>query len=218
MTGSVPLVVVSDRQASLRAGRSLEATVAAAVTAGATAILLREKDLEQAERHRLAASLAGICHRGGAALGIASDAELAARLGLGWVHLAAREPVPAADDPARAALVGRSCHDAGELAAARADGADYASLSPVLLTASKPGYGPALGFDRFAALTAGAGLPVAALGGLGAEAGTAAAARRAGAAAVWVMGAVMAAPHPAAVVTALRAELEAAEMAGRARP
>ncbi len=202
-----PLVVVSDRAASERAGRSLTETVAAAVAAGAPAVLLREKDLHPAERHRLAVQLADVTARSGARLGIASDLALAANLELDWVHLAAHEPVPPKGRVGRPAVVGRSCHGPGDLAAAALDDADYASLSPVLLTASKPGYGPALGFDGFAALASAAGLPVTALGGLGAEAGTVAAACRAGAAAVWVMGAVMGAADPGAVVRSLLAEL-----------
>ncbi|MFZ5722369.1 MAG: Nudix family hydrolase [Pseudomonadota bacterium] len=58
-----------------------------------------------------------------------------------------------------------SCHNAGELALAFALGADFATLSPVLATASHPDV-PSLGWDRFAALTSTAGLPVYALGGM----------------------------------------------------
>jgi thiamine-phosphate pyrophosphorylase len=79
------------------------------------------------------------------------------------VHLAARDPVPAE----RPALVGRSCHDAAELRAAAAEGCDYVTLSPVFASASKPGYGPALGLDGLATLvTAHAGTAVYALAGV----------------------------------------------------
>ncbi|MDX1421679.1 MAG: thiamine phosphate synthase, partial [Kiloniellales bacterium] len=72
-----------------------------------------------------------------------------------------------------------------------------ATQSPIFATASKPGYGPALGLAGLAEAAA-AGLPVLALGGVTAE--RAPACLRAGAAGVAVMGAVMAARDPAAAV------------------
>lgn len=63
------------------------------------------------------------------------------------------------------ALCAASCHNAGELAQAFSLGLDFATLSPVLATASHPG-APSLGWDRFATMAAAAGLPVYALGGM----------------------------------------------------
>lgn len=60
--------------------------------------------------------------------------------------------------------IGASVHNAHELALARAVGARYAVLGPVLPTASHPG-APVLGWDGFAALADTAGLPLLALGG-----------------------------------------------------
>lgn len=61
---------------------------------------------------------------------------------------------------------GASCHDAADLARARRLGADYAVLGPVQATPTHPG-APVLGWDGFARLAIGAGLPVYAIGGLG---------------------------------------------------
>ena len=61
---------------------------------------------------------------------------------------------------------GASCHDAGELAAARACGADYAVLGPVQPTSTHAG-APVLGWEGFARLARSAGLPVYAIGGVG---------------------------------------------------
>jgi thiamine-phosphate pyrophosphorylase len=80
---------------------------------------------------------------------------------------------------------------------AHAAGADYVTLSPIYQSASKPGYGPPLGLgaiERAAQI----GIPVLALGGM--TASNAAKAMSAGAAGVAVMGGVMAADRPAAVV------------------
>lgn len=183
MVGRV--LVLTDRT---QATRPLVEVVAAAVDEGAAAVLLREKDLPRDERRAMAEALLAVV--GDARLLIASDAELARELGLG-VHLAAREL-------GSASLVGVSCHDDAELARAAAMGADYATLSPIFESRSKPGYGPALGPEALS----GAPLPVYALGGI--EPGRATACVRAGAAGVAVMGAVMREPG---VVRRLLAEL-----------
>jgi thiamine-phosphate pyrophosphorylase len=122
-------------------------------------------------------------------------------VGADGVHLAAAEPWPEA--AAREGLVaGRSCHTPSELAAALVEGADRATYSPVFATASKPGYGPALGLDGLAAgCRAVPGLAVLALGGV--DPATAGACVEAGAAGVAVMGGIMRAAHPAAAVRAL---------------
>lgn len=63
------------------------------------------------------------------------------------------------------AVLGLSTHDAGELDLAAAAGCDFALLSPVWPTTSKPA--PHLGPVRAAQLTAAARLPVLWLGGIG---------------------------------------------------
>ncbi|SFF42269.1 8-oxo-dGTP diphosphatase [Dyella marensis] len=63
--------------------------------------------------------------------------------------------------------VGASCHDAGELARALGAGADFATLSPVAVTATHPDIA-AMGWPAFAALAEAAALPVYALGGMSA--------------------------------------------------
>lgn len=61
---------------------------------------------------------------------------------------------------------GASCHNAEELAVARAFGADYVVLGPVKPTPTHP-RAATLGWDGFAELARRAGLPVYAIGGLG---------------------------------------------------
>jgi thiamine monophosphate synthase len=153
------LLVVTDR---VQAAGPLAGVVADAVAAGARAVLLRDRDLPDDERAALAADLRAVLDPVGALLVtaglVAGPAHPAVHPA---VHLAAAEPFP---DP-RPALVGRSCHSAAELAQARAEGCDWAFLSPVFPTASKPGYGPALGVEGFARLRP-PGPPVYALGGV----------------------------------------------------
>jgi len=215
------LMVLTDRRMAADAGHDLIDVVAAAVGAGASAILLREKDLPPDDRHRLAVRLRAVTLGAGAALVVAGDVALARTVGADGVHLAAGDPWP--DGSAAADLrVGRSCHTPGELVSAATAGiAAYATFSPVFATASKPGYGPALGIDGLAdgcrvAAAVGSPLAVYALGGIGPA--QAAACLAAGVAGVAVMGTVMRADDPGAAVTSLRNELAAssAPVAGRA--
>jgi thiamine-phosphate pyrophosphorylase len=83
------------------------------------------------------------------------------------------------------------------------------TYSPVWATASKPGYGPALGPEGLrVGCDAVPGTPVVALGGIGVGSGRVAACRASGAAAVAVMGEVMRARDIARSVRALLAEWE----------
>jgi thiamine-phosphate diphosphorylase len=189
-----PLLVVTDGQGTN--GRPLVAVVAAAVAGGARAVLLREKHLDRAARADLAAQLCGLLEPVAGQLLVASDPTIAAD----GVHLAAADAVPAP----RPALVGRSCHSPADVRQAAGEGCDYALLSPVYLTASKPGYGPALTPAAFGDLP----LPTWALGGV--DATNAATCRAGGAAGVAVMGAIMRAPDPAATAAAILGALREA--------
>jgi thiamine-phosphate pyrophosphorylase len=228
------LVVVTDRRQAAEAGHDLLDVVAAAVDAGASTILLREKDLAPAERTALAAALVELLAPVGGALLVGSDGPLARAVGATGVHLAAADPaaeaffdaqwLPSNHIGAKNAfggsgergdrlLVGRSCHSIAELRAARDERVDYATLSPIWATQSKPGYGPALGLDGLAgAVAAVPGPPVYALGGVGP--GRAAACLAAGAAGVAAMGEIMRAADPGAAVRDLLAGLPTERSAG----
>ncbi|TFV87106.1 thiamine phosphate synthase [Blastococcus sp. CT_GayMR20] len=176
-----PLLVLTDRT---QCPGPLVDAVAAAVDGGARAVVLREKDLPDHERDRLAeqlrallAPVGGVLIRAGAAGNGHAEA----------VHLAATDPFP---DP-RPKLVGRSCHDRHEVLRARRERCDYVMISPVFPTASKPGYGPALGPAGLATLITGAP-PAYALGGIRPD--DVAGCLAAGARGVAVMGAIMRAP------------------------
>ncbi|MBB5824297.1 thiamine monophosphate synthase [Micromonospora carbonacea subsp. aurantiaca] len=101
---------------------------------------------------------------------------------------------------ARPWLVGRSCHDAAELA--RLTTEDYATLSPVYPSRSKPGYGPPLGTLRLGALIRFSPVPVLALGGIETP-DQVRACLAAGAVGVAVQGAIMRAGDPAGAAAAL---------------
>ncbi len=196
-----PLLVLTDRHQAVR--RGVVATVAAALDGGARAVVLREKDLARGPRQELAVALQEVLAPVGGVLLIAgADLDLARASGASGLHLAAADAWPG-DLPGL--IVGRSCHNQTEVQAAAGEGAGYATISPVLTTRSKPGYGPALGMAGLAALAAATDLPLFALGGVGAAA--AADCLVAGAAGVAVMGGVMASEDPAASVARLLATL-----------
>jgi len=186
------LVVLTDRR-QLPPGRTLLETVAHCSTAGLDTVVLREMDLPEDRREELAAALADHVRV------ISARSLLPAAVG---VHLSSHQPAQARDG---AGFHGRSCHDEDEVARAVADGATYLTISPVAASSSKPGYGPALGLPGVRrAVAAAGGVPVLALGGV--HPGNAADLVAAGAHGVAVMGAVMRAPDPAAVVTRLLQE------------
>ena len=77
----------------------------------------------------------------------------------------ARQLWPSARPPAAPEHFAWDLESVAELPVVRAEGCDWAFLSPVFPTASKPGYGPTLGVEGFARLRP-PGPPVYALGGV----------------------------------------------------
>lgn len=140
-----------------------------ACLAGIRLIQLRQPEWTPAEIEAVAAEAYSICARHGAILLLNADLQIAERCGLDGVHLPARiaahfdaRPIPADR------WLAVSCHERAELEHARRIGADFVTLAPVSPTPSHPDARP-LGWVRFAELTAGAAVPVYALGGLGAD-------------------------------------------------
>jgi len=193
-----PLLVISDRS---QARRPLVEIAGAGFAGGCRWFSLREKDLPAAERRALLAEIVMLGRRYGATVTAHEDIEAVIAAGAAGVHL------PSGGDPAAArrrlphGLIGASAHSAEEAAALLHTGADYVTISPIFLTASKPGYGPALGLDGLAKAVRGANGPVVALAGI--TPANAASCIKAGAAGVAVMGGVMRAADPESAVRRL---------------
>ena len=190
-----PLLVISDRR---QARRPLEEVAEAVFAGGCRWFSLREKDLPPEERRALLAVLVAAGRRFGALVTAHEDIEAAAATGADGVHLPSRGSPAAACARLPGALIGASAHSADEAAALLRAGADYVTASPVFVTASKPGYGPALGLDGLARIIARAPGPVVALGGITPE--NVASCLSTGARGVAVMGEVMRSPDPQATV------------------
>ncbi len=136
------------------AARPLPEIVAIAVNHGTRAVLLRARSLATAARDELSAALRRVLDPVDGLLIVAGASDIA-------VHLSAAQDFP---EP-RPSIVGRSCHNSSEVDRAVAEGCDYAFVSPVYATSSKPGYGPPLGPAGLASLCR-PGLPIYALGGV----------------------------------------------------
>ena len=138
-----PLLVVTDRH---QARRPLEEIVAEILAAGARWIWFRDRDLEIAERRRLALRLSELVQSTGGCLSIGGDIELAVEAETNAVHVSDFAAIAQARRLlGPGALVGLSAHSIADVADAHAAGADYVTLSPIYQSASKPGYGPPLG-------------------------------------------------------------------------
>ena len=195
MTPLPPLMVLTDAAQAASAGHDVRHVLVRAVEAGASGVVVRERHLPPEQRRDLVHWVEALMAAAGGLVMVASPP-----LEPGHnVHLTAAEPAPRARPP----MLGRSCHDVAELRAAAEEGCDYATLSPIFSTASKPGYGPALGADALRRPP----LPVYALGGV--TSSNAANCRAVGAVGVAVMGEVMRAGDPARTVSQLLAALGA---------
>ena len=197
-----PLLVISDRS---QARLPLIDIAEAVFRGGSRWFSLREKDLPAAERRALLADLVELGRPFGALVMAHEDIGAVEAVSAAGVHL------PAGSDPAAArrrlprGLIGVSAHSENEAGAQLRAGADYVTLSPIFLTDSKPGYGPALGLDALAAAAAKAPGPIVALGGITPH--NAAACLAAGARGVAVMGEIMRAADPEATIRQLLAAL-----------
>ena len=153
------ILIITDRT---QCAEPLEVRAAALFRGGCRWLSVREKDLEPAERRRLLESLIAAAQPFGATVGVHDDPDAAAALEIP-LHLPAHADLGAARRALGSVLLGKSCHDAAEIAAAARDGADYVTLSPFFPSASKPGYRAAVDLS---AIAAAAPLPVLALGGV----------------------------------------------------
>ena len=160
------LYAITDRH--LCAPTPLTEVISELLDTGVTAIQLREKDLSSEELMHLAQPIAELCRDYKAKLFINTDIRVARNVGAAGVHLPANaESVGTVKAQTDAnCYIGCSAHCLNEAKKREAEGADFLTYSPIYLTASKPGYGPAVGVENLAKVAAGVKLPVFALGGI----------------------------------------------------
>ena len=136
--------------------------------AGITAIQLREKDLNDTELIQFAQPIAELCRNYEAKLFINTNTRVALEIGATGGHLpAAAGSVDAVKAQSDGNLyVGCSVHSLDAAQKREAEGADFVTYSPIYPTASKPGYGPAVGIAGLTEVAESVKLPVFALGGI----------------------------------------------------
>ncbi|HEY8923646.1 MAG TPA: thiamine phosphate synthase [Polyangia bacterium] len=173
------LYLITDRRQT--AGRPLAAVVAQALGAvrsgrvppAAVAVQLREKDLHGQELFALATALRAVTRAAGVRLFINDRIDVALAVGADGVHLGGGAlevtDVEAIAPRLAIAVSTHSADEVGSLEGARHGDrrVNFAQFGPVFETPSKRPFGPPLGLERLRdAVTAAAGMPLVAVGGI----------------------------------------------------
>ncbi len=148
--------------------RDDEALARALVSIGPCALQLRLKPGTAREQLALARMARSICDKAGIPLIVNDRIDIALACGADGVHLGQTDlPIEAARELAPKLLVGVSTHNAAQVRAALAAGADYLGYGPIFATRTKLTLDPEQGIAglRAAILTAGA-TPIVAIGGI----------------------------------------------------
>lgn len=202
-TGAYRLIAITD---NLRDGRDgLVARAAAAVRGGATLVQLRLKYTDA----RMLADIGRALVAAVPVPVIVNDRlDVALSCGAAGVHVGADDlPVGVVRRLTPPGfLIGASVGSAEE--AARAAGADYAGVGPVFGSTSKLDAGHAIGIAGLKQLTALAGLPSVAIGGITAE--TITSVMTAGVVGIAVIGAIFGGADPEAAARSLRSAIDQA--------
>jgi 8-oxo-dGTP diphosphatase len=136
----------------------------AALTKGLRLVQVRDKEMPMEQRSAFARAVLARCRVHGARVLVNGTAELAARCGADGIHLTSQHLMQTDARPALS-LVGASVHSRDQLDHAVKIGCDFAVLGPINPTATHPG-ADTLGWDGFARIAIGAGIPVYAIGGM----------------------------------------------------
>jgi thiamine-phosphate pyrophosphorylase len=173
------------------------------------AVQLREKDLPARPLLELARALRAVTARSGVALYVNDRVDVALAAAADGVHLGGGALSPADVERVAPSLrIAVSTHGPGDVQAAReawGDRVAFAVCGPVFDTPAKRRFGPPLGLEAFTE-AARVGLPLVAIGGIGA--GEVAAALGAGAAGIACIRALMSAADPAAAAETFCQELK----------
>jgi thiamine-phosphate pyrophosphorylase len=189
------LCLVTDRNQTR--GRDLAAVVVECLAAGLPAVQVREKDLGAGDLAALCRRLREPTRERGALLIVNDRADVALAVGADAVQrthssLTVAELRAIVDKRLR---IGASTHSVEDAVAAEAQGADWIVFGPVYDTPSKRRYGSPQGLQALERVTASVRIPVIAIGGITPE--RVPDVRRAGAAGVAAISALLAADSPA---------------------
>ncbi len=128
----------------------------------------REKDMPRERRLEEAREIKEMCARAGVPFIVNDDVGLAAELDADGVHVG-KEDMPleeARKIMGTGRIIGVSVLTAEEAASAEQEGADYAAVSPVFITPTKPEAGAGVGIQGIKKIREATKLPLAAIGGI----------------------------------------------------
>ena len=213
MLDRLHLCVITD--ATLVPGRDHVAVAAAALSAGADMIQLRDKSGTLRTLLAQACAIRALCRASGAVFIVNDRLDLALAADADGVHVGQDDlPATAARrllGPGR--ILGVSTHDRDQEEAAQAQGADYIGFGPMFQTGTKDtGYSPR-GLSMLREVCAAVTLPILAIGGIRLE--NVAEVIAAGATAPAVISAIAAAPDVAAASAAFRERITWAKRLGQ---
>jgi thiamine-phosphate diphosphorylase len=190
------VIVITD--AGLAAPRTVPQVVEMALRAGARAVQLRNKGDNARELVSVGRTLRELTRGAGALFFVNDRLDVALALGADGVHLGPDDiPVAAVRRHAPPGfLVGRSADDPRVARTAVEDGADYIGCGTVFATTTKVDAGSVIGVEGLGKVVRAVSVPVVGIGGI--TPGRVPRVAASGAAGVAVVGAIMAAPDPAA--------------------
>ena len=188
--------------------RRLLARLAAAVSAGANMVQVRERQFDDRSLVQFVEEVMAAVRPAGARVLVNDRVDIALAAGADGVHL--KSDAPSVIDVRRIVppdfLIGRSVHSDTEAAAMHAaGGCDYLMFGTVFRSLSKTDDHPVAGLDALARTCAAVSLPVVAIGGITSE--RVADVRAAGAAGVAAISFFSEAPDMGAAAASLRAAL-----------
>ncbi len=158
------LYVIPDRD--IGAPRSLVEQTEAALAGGATAIQLRDKQLEGRELLTVATAMAEVCRRAGALFVVNDRLDIALLCGAHGVHLG-QDDLPAAEARRLCPpnfIIGVSAQTEEQAILAKAHGANYLGIGAVYPTQTKEA--EALGLAGLRRVATATNLPCVAIGGI----------------------------------------------------
>ena len=141
--------------------------IEAVAQAAPAAIILREKDLTEAEYMRLAESVLAICHKHHVPCILHTFVQATIRLQAGAIHLPLpilRQMTP--EDKAQFSVIGASCHSVADAIEAEGLGCTYVTAGHVFATDCKKGL-PPRGLTFLREVCESVAIPVYAIGGIG---------------------------------------------------
>jgi thiamine-phosphate pyrophosphorylase len=189
------------------AGRDLAYLAGEAVLGGVTIVQLRAKGSGTREFLELAVRMAAVLKKRSVPLIINDRADIAMACGADGVHLG-QDDMPL--DKARQLLgkskiIGVSANTLKEARDAERQSADYIGLGPIYATSTKDTDLPVLGPEGIRRIRKKIGIPIIAIGGI--NAGNAAEVRKAGAAGLAVVSAILGTPDPRSAAANLKKAL-----------